>query len=136
MVPRALMLGLLCVSLTSPAFAEETTPSPSLKLPTVVFAGAVAADLTTTVVFLTHGDREGNPFLGWTNNHPVATPIAAGAMTAVGTWAWNRYVGRKHPKLARIGLYIGAFIEVGFALKNTRHDPPPRQVPSLMPGYR
>lgn len=95
-----------------------------LRLPTLVFAGAAAADWTTTYRNLSPGptwDRgqEWNPLLSPLHNRPVPTVLAGAALDVVGVWAWDRFVGRKHPKLAAIGLYAGAGLRIWLASRNT-----------------
>jgi len=108
---------LLCALWSLPASAQ------SLKIPTIVFAGAATADLTTTYLNLSAPGIEENPALKWTRNDALMTVAAGAVLTSVGVWMWNRCVGRRHPRLARLGLYIGAAIEVGVAARNIhRHQ--------------
>jgi hypothetical protein len=96
----------------------ETRDRTSLRGPTVVFALAATADWLSTRRMLAAGGYERNPGLAALDHKP-ALLIAAGATADVlGVWAWNRFVGRKHPKIAKAGLYLAA----GFRLFLTVHN--------------
>lgn len=47
---------------------------------------------------------ETNPLLGPMHNQPGATVALGAALDVVTVWAWNRYVGRTHPRIAAWGL--------------------------------
>lgn len=104
----------LVLSVALPAQAQEHP----LRLPTLVFAGAAAADWTTTYQNLSPRGRETNPLLGMFNNQPVPTVIAGASLDLAAAWAWNRFVGRSHPKLAAAGLYLAAGVRVLLATRN------------------
>lgn len=77
----------------------------SLKTATYVFAASAAADWTATYHFLDVGAAtETNPLLGPMHNQPGATVALGAALDVVTVWAWNRYVGRTHPRIAAWGL--------------------------------
>jgi len=95
-----LILGLL---IAAPAHAQ------SLKTATYVFTASAAADWATTYAFLDRrAATEGNPLLQWTHNDPAATVAAGVAIDVAGLYVWRRFVGRKHPRLAAVGLYATA----------------------------
>jgi len=91
----------------------------SLRTATYVFSSAAAADWTMTYQFL---DRkatvEGNPLLQWTHNDPAATVAAGAAMDVAAVYAWRRFVGRKHPKIAAVGLYATAALRGYYVAKS------------------
>lgn len=111
-VAASLLLG-------SSIHAQDTPQNPpSLKVPTFVFAGAAAADWTTTYVSARRGNRERNPLLSGLSRHPVALVITGAAIDVGSVWAWNRYVGKRHRKIATIGLYIASGFRVWLAARN------------------
>ena len=100
-----------------PAAAQDAAPS--LKIPTIVFAGAAAADWTTTYAALASGEfRECDPLLTFTKNRPVPTVVFGAALDVAAVWAWRRAVGRRHPKLAALGLYVAAGLQASIAARN------------------
>ena len=102
------------------AFAQDQ-PRPSLKIPTIVYASVAGADITTSLLCRPPGCHESNPLIAWMEPQGQATMhITAAAMDAAGVWAWNRYVGRRHPKLAKVGLYVVAAVRVGVAVRNVK----------------
>lgn len=117
------LAGLFCSS--TPAAAQ------SLKLPVIVFAGAVSADWTTTHYFLSNADRakpgqydqETNRTLSWLNNRPTATVLVGVAQDVAVVWAVNRFVARRHPKIAAVSLYAMSAFRVHLAIDNFQHRP-------------
>lgn len=103
----------------------------SLKVPTAVFAGAAAADWTSTYRNLRGVDgREANPTIAvchGSERHgtcgPLTTVVLGAAIDAAGVVAWNRIVGRRHPKLAAVGLYAASAFRGYLAYRNTTHRP-------------
>ncbi len=101
--------------------AATVAEGQSLKLPTAAFAGAAAADWVSTAQALNHPfRREANPLLHFAGNKPLPTVAAGAAMDAAGVWAWTRFVGRNHPRLAAAGLYAAAAFRGSLALRNAR----------------
>jgi hypothetical protein len=96
---------------------QRKPKSASLKLPTMVFAFAAGADAVTTYRNLSAGGNELNYFLK-DIDHTGATIAVSVAADVVGVWAWNRYVGRKHPKLAKVGLYAASALRFFVAARN------------------
>lgn len=96
---------LFVAGLEGPVPFKPAAPAVSLKLPTIVFALAAAADIGVTHVGLRTGrQKEVNIFLKHLDSRPVATTVVAVAADVVGVYAWNRFVGRRWPKVARAGL--------------------------------
>jgi hypothetical protein len=93
----------------------------SVKVPTIVFAGAALADWSTTHYNLSQGNHEANPMLVWLNDKPGPTVIVGASVDVVGVWLVNRYLGRKHPKLTAIGLYLSAGFRVALSINNFTH---------------
>ena len=104
-----------------PVSAQEITVQPSLKIPTMVFAAAAAGDWASTYHGVSHLQFfEGDPLINRWQNHP-ALMVAAGTALDVGSvMIWNRYVGRRHPKLAALGLYVAASFRTYLCLKGIR----------------
>jgi hypothetical protein len=108
----------LAISLPLAAQAPDSHP---LRLPILIFAGAAAADWATTYgVLATNRTTEGNPLLAMTASRPVPTVVVGAAMDVAGVWTWHHVVGRKHPKLAAVGLYVAASFRVYLAVRSRR----------------
>jgi hypothetical protein len=90
----------------------------SLRVPTTVFALSSMADWSSTYVGLSNGTGEQNPLLWFTESRPLPTVLVGASMDVAAVWAWNRYVGRSHPKLARIGLYVAAGFRFWLTYRN------------------
>ena len=121
---KCLDLALLLVVLLMPEVpvsAQEITDQPSLKVPTIVFATAAAGDWASTYHGVSHLEfAEGNPLINRWQNHP-ALMVTAGTALDVGSLVlWNRYVGRHHPKLAAVGLYVAAGFRTYLCLKGIK----------------
>jgi hypothetical protein len=121
------MRGCLLVALvliTAPASAQ------SLKLPTIVYAVAGGTDAASTAYCLNAHPHchESMPHLRWLEPRGGAAAVTAGSLAfdVASIWAWNRYVGRKHPKIAAIGLYAWSAVRLSLAVHNVRQ-------PSLHP---
>jgi len=117
-VIRTVCLGVVCLLWSATAFTQ------SLMLPTVIFGGAAASDLATTYAGLSRDGarayREINPLLSITHSRPAPTVALGAATDAAGVWAWNRWVGRQHPKWATAGLYAAAGFRLWCAGHNLR----------------
>jgi len=90
----------------------------NLKVPNSVFLGAAAADWVSTYQFLQRGARETNPMLSGLQSQPALMIATGAAIDVASLWAWNRYVGKKHPRLAAVGLYTAAALRVWVASRN------------------
>jgi len=100
---------------------STTARAQSLKVPTAVYLMSASADVATTVYCQSAGCREDNPIVNWLEPHGTTVMLSVGEtadMAAV--WAWNRTVGRKYPKLARVGLYVAAGVRFAIAARNVR----------------
>lgn len=119
--------------------ASDTTPK-YLKISIGVFAGAAAADDASTWYFSNyHRDwlSERNPLVSGLDRHPIALTAAIASIDVTGAWAWKRYVGRKHPRLAAVGFYAAAGLRTWFAIHNIRNiaNAPP-SAPPAPPGWK
>ncbi|HEV3215899.1 MAG TPA: hypothetical protein VGZ27_09265 [Vicinamibacterales bacterium] len=91
----------------------------SLRVPTIVFAAAAAADWATTATFLSRGaSTETDPLLKPFHNRPADTVAAGAVLDVASVYAWNRFIGRHHPKIAIAGLYAAMGFRVFLASKN------------------
>jgi len=109
-----LSLIVLVLGLSVSAQAQDLTA------PTFTFAAAAASDWVTTYRNLSspYGITEINPLLKFTHAKPVPTVLAGAALDVAGVVAWNGLVGKRHPKLARVGLYAAAGFRVWLASRN------------------
>lgn len=128
---------LLCCAILSGVSEAAKVPAPvvpveevqaerkgeSLKTATVVFAVAASLDWGSTYQFLDAGTlQEVNPMLAWLKNQPVKTVAVGAAIDVAGVYLWNRTVGRKYPKLAKVGLFLAAVHRLFLAHQGfTRH---------------
>ena len=109
-----LLLQALCFWFgCSKAHAQE------LRTPTVVFLSAATADWVSTYQCNKRGCYELNPTISWAEERPALMVATGAAMDVVGVYAWNRYVGRKHPKVARAGLYVATAFRIYLAVHNS-----------------
>jgi len=108
----------LIVFLSVPVCAQDDPRRPSLAGPLTVFAGAAAADWATTYYVLHQGGHEQNPLLSPAHSQPLPTVALGVAIDVVGAWVWVHYVGRSHPRLAAMGLYVMAGFRAGLAVHN------------------
>jgi len=100
---------------STPAVKESS----ALRRATVVYAIAGSLDVASTAAFLLRsGGHEGNPLLAPLQKKPVLMLATGVATSAASVWAWNRFVGRKHPKLAAVGLYAASAAHVFLATNN------------------
>lgn len=114
----------VCMLAASSAHAQSERDTPeTLKLPTIVWASAAAADWITTYRFSTgYADllHETNPLIRGLDQHP-AWLVTAGASIDVATWwAGNRFLGQSHPRWMKAALYGGAAFRVYLAAYNIR----------------
>lgn len=112
----------LIVLLPATTFAQEAArPKESLKVPTAVFAVAAAADWASTYRLLQRPEaREVNPMFGWLDNKPGPMVALGAATDAVGVAAWNKFVGKRWPKVAKVGLYAASAFRAYLAVRNHR----------------
>jgi hypothetical protein len=117
LVAAVLLVVVALLSLSVGASAQDTH---SLKRATAVFAVGAAADWTSTYRFMTadHPMPETNIVMRSFNTHPVAVIAAGAAMDVAGVWAWNHYVGKHHPRVAAIGLYVAGAARIALAVRN------------------
>lgn len=108
---------LLALALLAPSALHAQ----DLRTATTVFAIAAAADTLTTHYGVMHGALvEANPALSPIHDVAAMTAVAAGA-DVLGAMAWRRLVGRKHPRIAAVGLYAVAGVRVYLAAKGLRY---------------
>lgn len=132
-----LLLATIALAFIATCVSAQETDTPNtpryLKISMGTFAGAAAADDASTWRFAKyHRDalQEGDPLVAGLDHHPVLLTGALVSMDTVGMWAWQHYVGRKHPRLAAIGFYAAAAVRTGIAIRNLRKmaalsGPPP-----------
>lgn len=116
-MPRSGLLALALLSIGTPVQCQT---SEHLKLPTLIFAGAAAADWASTYRNLAPYGHEANPLLQPFHDQPVPTVIAGAALDVAAVWTWNRFIGRRHPKMAALGLYAAAGFRVWMAARNVQ----------------
>jgi hypothetical protein len=112
---KYLPLALLLVA--APASAQ------SLKLPTTVFLASAAVDWSSTAYCLhTHPTcYETNPLINWAAPAGDGVMLSVSVATDVATaYAVHRFVGRNHPKVARVTLYALSALRVYAAAQNVR----------------
>ncbi len=126
-MPTAMLLALLALPMQAPEPVLPRQPATvSLRVPMLVFSSAAAADWITTYRNLQHPGEgrtglEQNPLLHWTRNRPWPTVIAGASMDVAGVWAWNHYVGKRHPKAAKAGLYAMTGVRLWLTARNLRN---------------
>ena len=109
-----------CLLLACAVSAAAQPTEHSLRLSTAVFAGAATADWVSTYQMTQRGAVEKNRLYAWTDKRPVLLVTVGTVSDVVGVWAWNTYVGKHHPKIATIGLYVMAGFRVYLAVHNSR----------------
>ena len=101
------------------AHAEEPV---SLRLPTITYFSAAGADVASSLYTSHWGGREANPMVSW-----LEPSIGTGGMLAVGeavdvtaVLLLQRWLGRRHPAIARAALYGAAAARFYIAAGNVR----------------
>jgi hypothetical protein len=103
----SLLAACLVLACAVPAFAQSAEHP--LRIPTLVFVSSAAADWATTYTALSRGGyQERNPLWAAGGNRPGPTVAMGAAFDVIGVVAWNRLVGRRHPRWAAVGLYSAA----------------------------
>lgn len=103
--------------------AIVTPVTPALKTPLAVWASAVAADQITTYWFSSeYGDqiREANPLIRPLDRHPFLLVTTGAAIDAASGWAAFRFLGPRHPTLAKIVFYGAAGYRMYLVAHNIR----------------
>jgi hypothetical protein len=118
---KCLPLVLMMLLIPAPALAQDK-PDPDLRLPTAAFLTAAGADWFATHRFLNRleGAGERNPIVGWAAREPSAMVAMGGACDILSVWAWNKYVGQRKPRLAKVGLYVAAAARMSVAIHSER----------------
>jgi hypothetical protein len=124
------MLFLALLALPQTPSAESAHP---LRVPTVVFSAAAAADWVSTYRLQQRGGHEQNRMYSWADGRPEVIVTIGAASDVLGVWAWNRYVGRRHPRIARIGLYGASTFRIWLALHNSQLAPADLHGPPISP---
>lgn len=92
-------------------------------VPSVTYLSAAAVDWTTTARCF-HASPfcgEGNPMYGWVRPNTAWTTIPQSMAFDVFTvYAVNRWIKPSHPKLAKVGLFVGAGVRIYAAASNVR----------------
>lgn len=118
MVQAALVFGAVLLFVVVPASAGADEAPRSLVLPTMVFAAGAAADWTSTFHALDDGCKEDNILINRFQKRPGVMIATGIGIDVAGAWAWNHYVGRNHPTLAKVGLYAAAAFRAYLAIRN------------------
>ena len=95
---------------------SEPAPSPiprapGLKIPVIVWAAGVTADQVATYRFSSQYQgvlHEKNVLIQGLDRHPALLVAAGSAIDAASGWAVYRFLGPRHPRLARIAFYGAA----------------------------
>jgi hypothetical protein len=128
-VPGGLCRGLLtafvllCMS-PAPASAQDEVSADQgrLRTATIAASAAAAADWASTYHALKHYHvRETNPLLSPMDHEPGAM-VAVGALIDAGALiAWNKVMGKRHPKIAVAGLWAMTAFRVYLTAHNIRN---------------
>jgi hypothetical protein len=118
----ALLLGCAgTAAAQSPDTAPEAKPAASLRIPLIVWSGAVAADQATTYRFSSqYRDilHETNPVVRGLDHRPALLVAAGSALDASMGWTVHRFLGKKHPRIAAIAFYSAAAYRTYLAFYN------------------
>lgn len=94
----------------------------SLRTATVVFSVVAASDIATTQYGIERGSIvESNPLLSHWQSQPMIMSMVAMSADMAGVTLWNRFMGRRHPKVAVIGLYAMTGVRAYFLSKGLRY---------------
>ena len=123
----------LCCASTAPAqsvadvppsrVAPHTDSRQTLKLPMFVWAAGVAADQMTTYRFSSrYRDvlHESNPLVHGLDRQPVLLVAAGTAIDVATGWAAYRFLGSRHPRLAKVAFYGAAAYRSYLAFYNVQ----------------
>ena len=112
---RRSVIVLLFVLFASTAHAQ------SLKIPTIVFAGAASTDITQTRILLNDPEiHEVNWLYKHFDGHPNVQ-VAATVGVDIGTiWLMQTVARRGHPKVATIALYTLASLRAFAVIRNVQ----------------
>lgn len=111
-------LTLLALLIALPAKAQENHP---LRAAVVFYTATATADTVSTVYGLhtCKACEEKNPLYSWGGKTTV--PLALGIGVDVLTvWTCEKFLARKHPKFATIGLYVFGSLRLYTAAANVR----------------
>lgn len=115
---KTFFAALMLISLGVSASAQ------SLKLPTLVYTGAMFADWSTTA--LSHPPdgvtvHETAPIINRLEaNHPKLMYAVGASIDAASIYAIHKFIGKRHPKVATVVFYAGAAIRGTLAVRNAR----------------
>ncbi len=116
----------LCFS--SVASAQEATlvsvssnKSPDLRFPSAVLAAAAASDWSATYYGLSrHRLVESNPLIKGLQDRPALMVTTGAAIDIGAVMIWNRYMGKRHPKIAKVALYAASAYRFYLLAHNAR----------------
>ena len=95
----------------------------SLRAATIAAGAAAAADWASTYHALKNYQmREMNPLLRPIDHAPGAMVTVGALIDVGGIAAWNLTVGKKHPKLAAIGLWATTGFRTYLAFRNFQNE--------------
>ena len=114
--------AVLIVACLLPASGSAQERAPSLTVPTIAASAAAAADWATTYhVLSNYHAREMNPLLRRWEDTPGQLVTAGAIMDGVAFSTWNLTMGRRHPKIAAVGLWAMAGFRTYLAIHNMRN---------------
>ena len=126
------LTAVLCAApvAAQPSESPERTPVVSaadafagLRVPMAVWAAAVGADHVTTFQFRTQYPallHEMNPIVRPLENHPAWMVAANTALDAATAWAVYRWLGLRHPRIAKAAFYTAGAYRVYLSAHNVR----------------
>jgi hypothetical protein len=117
---RRVIACFLFVLAAVPARAQTAEAvKPSLTMPLLTYAGTAAMDYHSTYYFLQfEGMQEANPTIKWLDHRPKTMLTVGAAMETTSIYFLYRWIGRSHPRLARVALYAGSGVHFVAGLKN------------------
>jgi hypothetical protein len=118
---RLLAALFIVCALPAPGLAQERQPA-SLRVPTIAAAVAAAADWASTYHALSNYQvREVNPLLRPWQDTPGKLVVAGAVMDGVAFGAWNMTMGKRHPRIAAVGMWAMAGFRTYLAIHNVRN---------------
>lgn len=88
-----------------------------LKIPRTFDAAAAVSDVYFTILTFQVDGHEVGPAYAWLDQEPVALAAFSALVEVAQLWALHKFVGKKHPKIEHVILYVTAARRVRAALK-------------------
>lgn len=138
-----LAIAIASASAVSAQSRAESAPVPptdahGLKIPVIVWTAGVVVDQITTYRFSSqYGDllHEENPLIRGFDRHPVLLVAVGTAIDAATGWASYRFIGRRHPRLAKVAFYGAAAYRAYLAVHNVQMMRRTEQVRGMASAY-